>query len=73
MMNVTILYGSETGTAQDTAEQIWKIAKRLVPFYFCDFYTLKTLKINKTIFSESNCVFGINPVFFEKYNSSIFI
>lgn len=28
MMNVTILYGSETGTAQDTAEQIWKIAKR---------------------------------------------
>ncbi|XP_033220505.1 NADPH-dependent diflavin oxidoreductase 1 [Belonocnema kinseyi] len=27
-MNVTILYGSETGTAQDTAEQIWKSAKR---------------------------------------------
>lgn len=32
-MNVTILYGSETGTAQDTAEQIWKIAKRLVLFF----------------------------------------
>ncbi|KAK0099209.1 hypothetical protein PV326_000046 [Microctonus aethiopoides] len=27
-LNVTILYGSETGTAQDTAEQIWKNAKR---------------------------------------------
>ncbi|XP_076249264.1 NADPH-dependent diflavin oxidoreductase 1 isoform X2 [Calliopsis andreniformis] len=27
-MNITILYGSETGTAQDVAEQIWKSAKR---------------------------------------------
>ena len=27
-MNVTILYGSETGTAQDVAEQIWKNVKR---------------------------------------------
>lgn len=26
---MTILYGSETGTAQDTAERIWKSAKRL--------------------------------------------
>ncbi|KAG7200700.1 hypothetical protein KM043_001251 [Ampulex compressa] len=26
--NITILYGSETGTAQDVAEQIWKSAKR---------------------------------------------
>ncbi|XP_076162157.1 NADPH-dependent diflavin oxidoreductase 1-like [Ptiloglossa arizonensis] len=26
--NITILYGSETGTAQDVAEQIWKDAKR---------------------------------------------
>nr|XP_031834262.1 NADPH-dependent diflavin oxidoreductase 1 isoform X3 [Nomia melanderi] len=26
--NVTILYGSETGTAEDVAEQIWKSAKR---------------------------------------------
>lgn len=24
----TVLYGSETGTAQDTAEDIWKNAKR---------------------------------------------
>lgn len=27
-MRITILYGSETGTAQDVAEQIWKTAKR---------------------------------------------
>ncbi|XP_043250700.1 NADPH-dependent diflavin oxidoreductase 1 isoform X1 [Colletes gigas] len=27
-MKITILYGSETGTAQDVAEQIWKSAKR---------------------------------------------
>ncbi|CAK9811444.1 NADPH-dependent diflavin oxidoreductase 1 [Anthophora plagiata] len=27
-MNITILFGSETGTAQDVAEQIWKSAKR---------------------------------------------
>lgn len=27
-MKITILYGSETGTAQDVAEQIWKNAKR---------------------------------------------
>ena len=27
-MHITILYGSETGTAQDVAEQIWKTAKR---------------------------------------------
>ncbi|XP_043268073.1 NADPH-dependent diflavin oxidoreductase 1 [Venturia canescens] len=27
-LKMTILYGSETGTAQDTAEQIWKSAKR---------------------------------------------
>jgi flavodoxin len=25
---ITILYGSETGTAQDIAEQIWKRSKR---------------------------------------------
>lgn len=27
-LKITILYGSETGTAQDTAEQIWKSSKR---------------------------------------------
>lgn len=27
-MVVRVLYGSETGTAQDVAEQIWKSAKR---------------------------------------------
>lgn len=27
-MNITVLYGSETGTAQDIAEEIWKSAKR---------------------------------------------
>lgn len=27
-LNLTVLYGSETGTAQDTAEQIWRDAKR---------------------------------------------
>lgn len=31
-MKITILYGSETGTAQDVAEQIWKNAKR---FCYC--------------------------------------
>lgn len=28
---IRVLYGSETGTAQDVAEQIWKSAKR---FYY---------------------------------------
>lgn len=27
-MMIQVLYGSETGTAQDVAEQIWKSAKR---------------------------------------------
>lgn len=27
-IRLTILYGSETGTAQDIAEEIWKSAKR---------------------------------------------
>lgn len=32
---IRVLYGSETGTAQDVAEQIWKSAKRfcIVPLY----------------------------------------
>lgn len=33
-MVVRVLYGSETGTAQDVAEQIWKSAKR---FCYCSF------------------------------------
>lgn len=32
MLVVRVLYGSETGTAQDIAEQIWKSAKR---FCYC--------------------------------------
>ena len=32
IMKITTLYGSETGTAQDVAEQIWKSAKR---FCYC--------------------------------------
>lgn len=37
--NITILYGSETGTAQDVAEQIWKDAKR---FCHCPSFILYT-------------------------------
>lgn len=28
-LDIKILYGSETGTAQDTAEGLWKLIKRL--------------------------------------------
>lgn len=33
-LNISILYGSETGTAQDIAEQIWKYSKRCYFLYF---------------------------------------
>lgn len=42
--NVTILYGSETGTAEDVAEQIWKSAKR---FCYCSLSILYTEQCHK--------------------------
>lgn len=34
-LTIRVLYGSETGTAQDVAEQIWKSAKRCC---YCSFF-----------------------------------
>ena len=51
-MHITILYGSETGTAQDVAEQIWKSAKRkALRSTVCamDDYDAQTLGLEKVV------------------------
>ncbi|XP_024940273.1 NADPH-dependent diflavin oxidoreductase 1 isoform X4 [Cephus cinctus] len=54
--SLTVLYGSETGTAQDTAEQIWRDAKRMK--LKCSVAAMDEYNIEKLI-SEKLVVFVI--------------